>query len=100
MPYVVNIRQDQIAADDGGLRLLRRNLRSALKLVGQAILLYTPSHEAAPGYFATAVVVDITPDFADTRFIQLSLAKLDRFERPIPVSELRTGIAQSEPAFS
>ena len=87
MPFVVNVRPDQLATDGRGLHLLRRNLCSALKLVGQAILLYTPSHEAGPGYFATAVMTEIAPDFEDTRFIQLSLAGLDRFERPIPLSD-------------
>ena len=100
MPYVVTVRQDQLATYGRGLHLLRRNLRSALKLVGQTILLYTPSHEAAPGYFATAVVTEIAPDVEDSRFIQLSLARLDRFERPIPLAELKAGIARSEPAFS
>ena len=63
-------------------------------------MLYTPSHKAAPGNFATAVVTEIAPDVEDSRFIQLSLARLDRFERPIPLSELKAGITQGEPAFS
>ena len=98
MPYVVNVRHDQLATYGRGLHLLRRNLRSALKLAGQTILPYTPSHKAAPGNFATAMVTEIAPDVEDSRFIQLSLARLDRFERPNPLAELRAGIDKAEPA--
>lgn len=88
MPIVINVRPSHQAV----LRFARVHqapLDLVLEAIASEVLLFAPRDEAEPGYFGTAIVVEVNRDRRDPRFLILSLDDVVPFNRHVPPSWLR-----------
>ena len=74
------------------VRVDNRNRDVALQSIGERVMLYAPADEPRRGYFATAVLADVTPDTRHRRFIFITLRDIERFDQFLSLESLITPI--------
>ncbi len=74
------------------VRIDNRNREVALQSIGERVVLYAPADEPRRGYFATALLADVTPDTKHRRFIFVSLTDIEFFDQFLSLESLITPI--------
>lgn len=99
MAYVITVRPQQLGPDGTMLRLYVTNYLLAVRLCGRQVVLYRPRDENNKGYYGTARIIDVEPDWTDPKWIWIELGEQAIFDRPITLQEIHRGKPVSDTVF-